>query len=100
MRARLRLLPIAPTVLVTLLSGLTPTRAAAQPLPPELYSGLSWRQIGPMRGGRLAAVTGVPSEPETYYLGAAIGGVWKTTDGGHEWKPIFDHASALGAIGA
>ena len=70
------------------------------PIPASLYGGLYWRQIGPFRGGRVAAVTGVPSSPETYYLGAALGGVWKTTDGGNRWTPIFDHASPLGSIGA
>ena len=69
-------------------------------MPDSLLTGLSWRQIGPFRGGRLAAATGVPSEPETYYLGAALGGVWKTTDGGNRWAPIFDHASPLASIGA
>ena len=77
-----------------------PEAQTASTVPPSLYAGLSWRQIGPFRGGRVAAVTGVPSEPETYYLGAALGGVWKTTDGGHAWTPIFDHASPLGSIGA
>ena len=73
---------------------------ATSPVPSSLFGGLSWRQIGPFRGGRVAAVTGVPSSPETYYLGAALGGVWKTTDGGNRWTPIFDHASPLGSIGA
>src|SRR5690348_3584176 len=70
------------------------------PIPRSLYEGLSWRSIGPFRGGRLAAVTGVPSAPETYYIGAALGGVWKTTDGGNRWTPIFDHAGPLASIGA
>jgi photosystem II stability/assembly factor-like uncharacterized protein len=73
---------------------------AVGPVPSTLFGGLSWRQIGPFRGGRLAAVTGVPSAPETYYIGAALGGVWKTTDGGNRWTPIFDHAGALASIGA
>ncbi len=73
--------------------------AHAAPMPGNIYAGLSWRQIGPFRGGRIAAVTGVPAEPETYYLGAALGGVWKTTDGGNRWAPIFDDAN-IGSIGA
>ena len=73
--------------------------AAPASMPGGLFAGLTWRQVGPFRGGRVAAVTGVPSEPETYYLGAALGGVWKTTDGGHEWKPMFD-AQHIGSIGA
>ena len=76
-----------------------PGHAAPAAMPGRLFAGLTWRQIGPFRGGRVAAVTGVPAEPETYYLGAALGGVWKTTDGGHEWKPMFD-AQHIGSIGA
>jgi photosystem II stability/assembly factor-like uncharacterized protein len=72
----------------------------AAPFPASVYGGLSWRQAGPFRGGRLAAVTGVPSQPETYYIGAALGGVWQTTDGGNQWAPIFDDASPMGSIGA
>src|SRR5436190_19645028 len=102
MPSRCRIATAVPLVLATLLVSVVaaPPRAAGAPVPAAIYSGLSWRQIGPMRGGRLAAVVGVPSAPETYYLGAALGGVWKTTDGGHQWAPIFDGASALGSIGA
>ena len=73
--------------------------AAPGAVPSGLYSGLHWRLIGPYRGGRVLSVTGVPSEPDTYYLGAAIGGVWKTTDGGHLWQPMFD-AEDVQSIGA
>jgi photosystem II stability/assembly factor-like uncharacterized protein len=73
--------------------------AAPDVVPPSLYSGFEWRLIGPYRGGRVLSVTGVPSEPDTYYLGAAIGGVWKTTDGGHLWRPLFD-AEDVQSIGA
>src|SRR5436190_11943183 len=102
MPSRCRIATAVPLVLATLLVSVVaaPPRAAGAPVPAAIYSGLAWRQIGPMRGGRLAAVTGVASEPETYYLGAALGGVWKTTDGGNRWAPIFDHASPLGSIGA
>jgi photosystem II stability/assembly factor-like uncharacterized protein len=86
------------TLLVALAGALVTTAAA--PVPETLYAGLSWRQVGPFRGGRVAAVTGVPSQPETYYLGAALGGLWKTTDGGYQWKPIFDRAGPLASIGA
>jgi len=82
------------------LAGVWLPAQAKGPLPPAVFSDLSWRQIGPFRGGRLAAVTGVPSQPETYYIGAALGGVWKTTDGGNRWAPVFDHAGPLGSIGA
>ena len=86
-------------VVLALIGALGQTQTNG-PIPPSTYGGLSWRQIGPFRGGRLAAVTGVPSSPETYYIGAALGGVWKTTDGGNRWTPLFDHAGSLASIGA
>ncbi len=54
------------------------------------YGMLAYRNIGPFRGGRASCVTGVPAERNTFYMGAAGGGVWKTTDGGRHWKPISD----------
>ena len=51
---------------------------------------LKWRLVGPFRGGRVAAVTGVESQPNTYYFGGAIGGVWKTTNGGVSWTCVSD----------
>jgi len=53
-------------------------------------NGLNYRLVGPMRGGRATRVTGIGGDPTTYYFGAAAGGVWKTTDGGINWFPIFD----------
>ncbi len=61
---------------------------------------LRWRSIGPYRGGRVAAVTGVNSDPNTYYFGATGGGVWKTTDAGANWQPITDGQIGTGAVGA
>jgi photosystem II stability/assembly factor-like uncharacterized protein len=60
---------------------------------------MQWRQVGPFRGGRALAVEGVPGEPGTYYFGAVAGGVWKTTDGGSNWTPLFDK-EAISSIGA
>ena len=67
---------------------------------PKTYGGMKWRLIGPFRGGRVIAVTGVLSQPNTYYFGAVAGGVWKTTDGGMTWDPIFEkqNISSIGSI--
>ncbi len=68
--------------------------------PEELYSSLDYRLIGPFRGGRSAAVTGVPGEPNLFYFGAAGGGVWKTLDGGRSWANISDgyFGGSIGAV--
>jgi photosystem II stability/assembly factor-like uncharacterized protein len=74
--------------------------AAAAVISPDLFSGLHWRMIGPFRGGRVAAATGVPGRLNEFYFGAVNGGVWKTIDGGRVWFPIFDGqpTSSIGAI--
>ncbi len=66
----------------------------------KLYNALEWRSIGPYRGGRAAAVTGVPGKPNLYYMGATGGGVWKTNDGGNTWSNISDgfFGSSIGSI--
>ncbi len=73
---------------------------AVQAMPQSLYQGLHWRFIGPYRGGRVLAVSGVPDEPETYYFGSVDGGIFKTTDGGTVWHPLFQHepVSSIGAL--
>ncbi len=72
----------------------------AQQIDPKTYGGMKWRLIGPYRGGRALTVTGVSSQPNTYYFGAVAGGVWKTTDGGITWDPLFDKqsVSSIGSI--
>lgn len=65
----------------------------------SLYQALRWRQIGPFRGGRVAAVAGIPSQRDTYYFGGTGGGVWKTTDGGRSWKNVSGEFFG-GSIGA
>jgi photosystem II stability/assembly factor-like uncharacterized protein len=74
--------------------------ALAQTVPPELFNGLKWRLIGPFRGGRVVAVAGVPGDSTTFYFGAVNGGIWKTTDAGVVWTPIFDGqpVASIGAI--
>ena len=66
----------------------------------KLYSSLEYRLIGPFRGGRSAAVTGVPGEPNLFYFGATGGGIWKTKDGGRSWENISDgyFGGSIGAI--
>ncbi|HEY2848936.1 MAG TPA: hypothetical protein VGI97_03605 [Gemmatimonadaceae bacterium] len=65
----------------------------------NLTSGLRWRMLGPFRGGRTDAVSGVPGRPNEFYFGAVNGGVWKTIDAGRVWTPIFD-SQPVASIGA
>ena len=73
--------------------------AVAQSVPPELVNGLKWRLIGPFRGGRAVAAAGVPGDSTTFYFGSVNGGIWKTTDAGVVWTPIFD-GQPVASIGA
>jgi photosystem II stability/assembly factor-like uncharacterized protein len=66
---------------------------------PEFFSGLKYRLVGPSRGGRVTTVTGVPSQPKTFYMGVASGGLFRTTDGGATWVPITDGKVPLGSTG-
>ncbi|NAY92579.1 glycosyl hydrolase [Muricauda sp. JGD-17] len=65
----------------------------------SLYTGLKWRNIGPFRGGRSVASSGVVSQPMTYYMGTTGGGIWKTTDDGITWKNISDGQLKTGTVG-
>ncbi len=85
--------------LALLLSPALALTATAQPFDPGLLSHLKWRLIGPFRGGRTVAAVGVPSQPNVFYIGVNNGGVFKTTDAGRTWDPIFD-AEPTQSIGA
>jgi photosystem II stability/assembly factor-like uncharacterized protein len=73
--------------------------SAAGPLDPALYGGLRWRMIGPFRGGRTVGAAGVPGRPNLFYVGVNNGGVWRTTDAGRTWEPLFDD-QPTGSVGA
>src|SRR5262249_53866704 len=73
--------------------------ATAQTYKSDLWSGMRYRLIGPYRGGRVTTVTGVPSQPLTYYMGSTGGGVWKTTDAGHTWVNVSDGFFSVGSMG-
>jgi photosystem II stability/assembly factor-like uncharacterized protein len=79
----------------------TEPAAAAGPVqvPSSFFSELKWRLIGPFRGGRALTAVGIPGKPAVYYFGAVGGGVWKSTDAGYSWDPIFD-SQPIASIGA
>jgi photosystem II stability/assembly factor-like uncharacterized protein len=74
--------------------------SASAAVDPALFQELRWRLIGPFRGGRVCAVSGVPSEPDHFYFGSVNGGVWETVDAGRTWQPIFDgqDVASIGAL--
>jgi len=74
--------------------------AATAPLDSALLKSYKWRSIGPDRGGRSIAATGVKGRPKEAYFGAVGGGLWKTTDGGQSWTPITDGQVKSASVGA
>jgi photosystem II stability/assembly factor-like uncharacterized protein len=91
------------TIVLTVTFGYAQDKVAndmANVIPPTFYEGLEWRNIGPQRGGRSLGCAGSPSRPNEYYFGATGGGLWKTMDGGNEWKPVTDGQITSSSVGA
>ena len=84
------------TVVVSIL--INSLASIAQTYNPSLFTNLKWRMIGPHRGGRTVGAVGVPQQPSVFYIGVNNGGVWKTTDYGRTWSPIFDD-QPTGSVG-
>lgn len=90
----------APVFLIAILAAALPAAHIAAPdiLVPD--SGLTWRNIGPFRAGRVAAVAGAIGQPGVFYIGLPFGGVWKTTSAGTTWFPVFDSVKEISSIGS
>jgi photosystem II stability/assembly factor-like uncharacterized protein len=101
-----RLLALALSMMALVSPAYSQKKATSQParatlsFDEKLYGALEWRSIGPFRGGRSAAVTGVPGKPTLFYMGATGGGVWRTSDGGNTWENISDgyFGGSIGAV--
>jgi photosystem II stability/assembly factor-like uncharacterized protein len=94
-----RLTNLSSVLLAMLLLGLAGTALHAQTLDENTLKGMKWRQVGPFRGGRALAATGVAGDSQTYYFGAVAGGVWKTSNGGMTWAPMTDKTGIM-SVGA
>ncbi|MCX5690352.1 MAG: glycoside hydrolase, partial [Planctomycetota bacterium] len=88
-------------LLASMMGSVPALVGAAEPgiIEPTAYSCLEWRCIGPFRGGRTVGAAGIADQPNTFFIGVNNGGVWKTTDAGRTWNPIFDE-QPTGSIGA
>ena len=87
-------------ILVIILALAAIAQRKTNPFNPKWYAGMRWRLAGPFRGGRTSAVAGVIARPGVYYMASPGGGIWKTTDAGVVWRPIFDqaHVASIGAL--
>src|SRR6185312_16224404 len=79
----------------------TPVRVGPATPYDSIFAGMKYRLVGPFRGGRADGVSGVAQQPNVYYFGSVSGGLWKTTDAGITWKPLWDHfPEASPSVGA
>src|SRR5882757_3184318 len=85
-------------ILAFITIAFTHLSSQSQAVDPSFYNSMRWRMIGPHRGGRTVGAVGVPQQPNVFYIGANNGGVWKTTDYGRTWDPIFDE-QPTGSVG-
>src|SRR5438132_1678004 len=90
----------APSLQVLCAATLAASPLRAQSIDARQLSALVWRNVGPFRGGRISAASGVIGEPGVFYVGTPEGGVWKTTSAGATWYPIFDSIKGVSSIGA
>ena len=92
--------PFRASVAACLLATIPAAASLAQTVIPQAaYAAMRWRMIGPFRGGRALAVSGIPGNPATFFFGSVDGGVWKTVNAGVTWQPLFD-AQPVASIGA
>ena len=84
----------------TIILLIIPVTSFPQTIPAKAYANMQWRLAGPFRGGWSTMAAGIPDKPNTYYFGAAGGGVWKTNDAGRTWQPMMQHqqSSSIGAL--
>src|SRR6187455_2789589 len=85
-------------LLILLVLILSTVEASSQTLDSTYFNSMKWRMIGPHRGGRTVGACGVVQQPNTFYIGVNNGGIWKTTDYGRTWNPIFDD-QPTGSVG-
>ena len=90
---------VALLTLCAMVASLAPAPTIAKSIDSSQYSGLAWRFVGPLRGGRTKSIAGVATMPNRFYTGAVNGGVWQTDDAGRTWRPIFD-AQSSGSVGS
>src|SRR5437016_13225052 len=90
----------APSLLVLCAATLAAAPLRAQAIDARQLSALVWRNVGPFRGGRISATSGVIGQPGVFYVGLPAVGVWKTTSAGETWYPVFDSVKTVSSIGA